>query len=270
MERPTISTYHDVVAFMQDMLRFRKQHEKHFSILRISKDLRRVSPTLVSLMLKRQRKITVDRADELCKMLGLSPHEKQYFKDWIARTNGDQASESPSAKIAHSNVSRRKTASSHILTDWINAYVKDAFQLKRIKQNPKEIYAALAGVGSQKRIDKSINFLLRAGYLKRDLEGKIVEDTPLHVVDQRIPDTKVRQFHKGVLKTALEAIDQYSSNRRYANALILPLDQRSYAELIVLIEEMAEMLQKFAEKHKEGDGLYQVIINLAPTGGFHD
>ncbi len=270
MDRPTISTYQDLVSFMTDMLAFRKTHEKHFSILRASKELRRVSPTLVSLMLKRKRSITLDRVDELAKLLSLTPHEKQYFKDWIARLKGEAYSGSEPFEAAHEMYGRRKAVSNHILSDWINVYVKDAFQLKRVKQNPKEIYAVLAGIASQKRIDKAIHFLLRAGYLRKNVDGKIVEDTPLHVVDQKVSNQKVKQFHKGALKTALQAIDQYSSSHRYANALILPLDERGYQELTQLIEDAAERLQKFAEKTKDGNGLYQVIINLSPTGGSHD
>jgi len=252
---------------MADMLAFRKHSEKRFSILKASKELRRISPTLVSLLLKGKRKITLDRSEELAKLLGLTPHEKQYFKDWIARSTGEDYSSATSAEAQTPN--RRKAASSHILSDWINIYVKDAFQLKRVKRNPKEIYAVLAGIASQKRIDKAINFLLRAGYLRKDLNGNIVEDTPLHVVDQRIPDQKVRQFHKGALKTALQAMDQHSPKHRYANALILPLDDEGYRELTQLIEETAEKLQKFAERTHNGDRLYQVLINLSPTGGFH-
>lgn len=270
MDRPIISTYDDLVTFAGDMLSYRKHHERHFSILRVTKGLRRVSPTLVTLILKRQRKLTLDRADEFAKLLALTPHERQFFRDWIARTNGDQ-DDAPGISQPSGEVGvRRKAASSHILSDWINVYVKDAFQLKRVKKDPKEIYAVLAGIASQKRIDRAIAFLLRAGYLRKTLDGHVVEETPLHVVDQKIPNAKVRQFHKGVLKNAWQALDQYGPNRRYANALIVPLDEQGYREMTQLIAELAEKLQEFAENAKDGDGLYQVVINLSPTGGFHE
>lgn len=259
-----------MALFLADMLRFRKKNEKHFSILQASKDLRRVSPTLVSLLIKGKRKITIDRAEELAKLLGLTVNEKQYFKDWIARTSGNQASILELMQNSLEQPPRRKQASNHILTDWINVYVKDAFQLKHVMDKPNEIYRTLAGIASQKRIDKAIEFLLRAGYLRRNLAGKVVEDSPLHVVDQKVSNLKVRQFHKGALKIALQAIDQYSSNHRYANALILPLHESSYKELKELIDEFTERLQKFAETAKDGTGLYQVIINLSPTGDFHE
>jgi uncharacterized protein (TIGR02147 family) len=156
------------------------------------------------------------------------------------------------------------------LADRINVYVKDAFQLKRVKENPEEIYRVLSGIASQKRIDKALAFLLRAGYLRRNQDGMIVEDVPLSSVDQRVPNQKVRQFHKGALMLAAQALDQYDPSQRYANALILPLDPEGYMELKRLIEEFAESLQKFAETARDGEGLYQVLINLSPTGGIND
>lgn len=270
MERPIISNYQDLPRFMGDMLAFRKASERHFSVLRVTRTLRRVSPALVSLMVRGERKVTTDRADEVAKLLGLSLHEKQYFKDWVARRNGEHSTQPDPGPAVRQPSGRRKAVSSHLLSDWINVYVKDAFQLKRVRKNPQEVYSILAGVASQRRIDRAIQFLLRAGYLRKDGDGKIVEDTPLHVVDPKVPNHKVRQFHKGALKTALQAIDQYPSHLRHANALILALDEQGYQELTQLMEEVAEQFQRFAERAREGDRLYQVIINLSPTGGLYE
>lgn len=271
MERPIISAYSDMRVFMKDMIAYRKKNERHFSVLRLCKQLRHVSPALISLMIQGKRRLNLDRADELAKLIGLSFHEKQYFKDWIAREADPYQQKIIATHTEQKKIpERRKKASSHILMDWVNVYVKDAFELKTIKENPKAIYAALAGVASQKRIDKSIEFLLKSGYLRRDLNGKIVVDTSLHVVDQKLPDQKVKQFHKATLKNAAQALDLYPTNQSYANALVMHLDKHSYEELTHLIQEIAERLQLFAEQPRSGEGLYQLIINLSPTGSNHE
>src|SRR4051812_15896031 len=80
MQRPEIDRYNDPRTYLRDMIRFRKATERSFSVLKACRDLRRVSPTLVSLLVKGQRQITLDRVEELSRLLGLSPNEKQYFK----------------------------------------------------------------------------------------------------------------------------------------------------------------------------------------------
>jgi hypothetical protein len=89
-------------------------------------------------------------------------------------------------------------------------------------------------------------------------------------VDQKLPNEKVRKFHKAVLKNAQEAIDTQPTDKRYANALVLSLNQETYARLIDLIAEQAESLQSFAEDIKGGNMLYQLVINVSPTGGQRD
>lgn len=269
MHRPIISEYSGLPEFLRDMLRFRKAQQRNFSVLQMTKKLRKVSPTLVSLLLKGERKLTTDRAPELAKLLGLSAQEKQYFIDWIARINGEQ----PTVEKGLANIARlpqRKNATTHLLKDWINVYVKDAFQLKMVKENSELIYGLLAGVASKSRIDSAIHFLLRHGYLKRSESGIIEIDTPLHSVDEKIPSQKIRDFHKGALGIATKAIEDIPPSKRYANAMILPLDESSYQQLVEIIAETAERLQQFAEGCPQGDALYQVIINLSPTGGVHD
>jgi uncharacterized protein (TIGR02147 family) len=266
VERPVITTYADPVRFLADMLAFRKVDDPGFSVLAISRSLRRISPTLVSLILRGQRKITLDRVDELSKLLGLMPSERQYFRDWISRAE-DPKAEQAVLKLAETPAGRRKLTSSHILNDWVNVFVKDAFDLERVRKNPDEIYALLGGIASKKRIDQSIKFLLQHGYLRRNAQGLLIPEVPLHSVDQKIPNEKVRKFHKALLHNAKEAIDQYSSEQRYANALVLSLNQETYQKLLALIAEQAESLQSFAENLREGSMLYQVTINVSPTGG---
>ena len=60
----------------------------------------------------------------------------------------------------------------------------------------------------------------------------------------------------------------YDTNERFANAMILPLNQENYTELVQIIKEFSEKLKDFSEQHQtNNEKLYQVIINLCPTGG---
>jgi uncharacterized protein (TIGR02147 family) len=162
---------------------------------------------------------------------------------------------------------KRKITSSHLLSDWINVYVKDAFQLRRVSQHPDEIYAALGGIASRKRIEQSIKFLLNHGYLRTTIEGHVVPETPLHSIDPKVPNAQIRKFHKAALTNARDAIDQHDPGQRYANAMVVTLNESTYKKITELIAEQAEELQTFAEGLSDGDQLYQLVINLSPTGG---
>jgi uncharacterized protein (TIGR02147 family) len=263
--RPVITKYTDQATFLADMIQYRKKSERSFSVLQMCKSLRHCSPALISLICKGKRSITADRVNDLSKLMGLSASEKQFFKDWIERVEqGDIYT-----PLEGPQEVRSKKVSTHLLQDWLNVYVKDAFELKSIQKMPERVFTFLGGIASKARIEKSIRFLLSNGYLKKDAQGQIVLDTPLAVTDEGLANIKIRQFHKAALKIAKDAIDQYPVEERLANALIVPIDDDEYKELCEIVEEFAEKLKKFTEKEKSGTAkkLYQVLINVSPTGG---
>ena len=269
-ERPQAQDYGHPIAYMEAMLDYRRATEDGFTVKEACRRLRRVSPSLVSLILKGRRRITVDRIDALAKLLGLTTREKYYFRDWIIPDGEQNPKKKEEAPYQHPKKKSRRV-SSHILSDWLNVYVKDAFRLIGINNSPKAIYKSLAGLATQKRIDRSLDFLIREGYLRRTMDGKIVEDTPLLISDEGIADKKIQQFHKAALRIARDAIDLYPIEERLANAMVLPLTKAGYKELLDLIGEFAVKIQNFDTEHNEpGDRLYQLLINLSPTGGSID
>lgn len=264
MNRPSISEYSEPAAFVRDMIRFRKQSESGFSVHRATESLRRVSPALVSLVMRNKRALTLDRADEFSRLLNLNSTEKIFFRNWIGGI-----SHKDSVETSTTGMQSRKTAGISILSDWINLYVKDFFQIPSVQHNPTLIEKQLLSVVSAKRVRKAIDFLLREGHLRKTLRGAIVIDTTLSVTDPGVPHRKIRQLHKGALALARLAIDLYSSQERLANTLIVPLNEKRYAELLELFDEFAERLQEFAAKSdgEDGNRLYQVLLNLSPVGG---
>jgi uncharacterized protein (TIGR02147 family) len=271
--RPSISVFQNPVEFLKAMIEFRKRTEKSFSVLEATASLRKVSPSLVSLVLKGKRKITLDRADEFSKLMQLNPREKIYFRSWIGRLSDGRGDRSaPGSGLgaeAYDNTSKnRKEVGVHLLNDWINVYVKDCFQLPKVQKNPELVYQYLASHAEPQRIKRSMEFLIKEGYLRRTLDGSIVVETNLTTANPQVPSKKIRQFHKGAFSVAKSALEMFPPQERLANTLIVPLNPQSYGELVELIQEFSEKLQEFAANNQEpGERLYQLILNLSPTGG---
>ena len=272
--RPQIQQYQEPSAYVADMLTYRRAQQPAFSVYRSCQGLRRISPALVSLVVAKKRSLTLDRVDEFARLLEMTALEKIYMKDWLARLQaqktGTPLGHGPgSVGVASGAVSRsRKDVSPHILTDWVNAYVKDCFQIPEICKNPKLIYAQLANIASQKRIDRAISFLLKEGHLRRTLDGRIEVEVNLTSSESPLPSQKIRNFHKASLQLAKNAIEQVPPTERFANSLVIPLDENGYQEILQLIKEFSEKLQEYASEQKNpGPRLYQILVNASPTGG---
>ena len=257
-----------VVKYLSDMLSFRKSTEAGFSILQATQSLRKISPSLVSLVLKNKRSLTLDRADEFAKLMGLDASEKIYFKQWLNRLDQPLTALKNKSVSENENTTRKKQISVGILKDWINVYVKDFFQLPAIQKNPRLLYDQLISIAQPARIEKAIKFLHHEGYLRRTPKGQTVLETHLAVADPQMPSLQIRRFHKAALEIAKVALDLYPISDRLANTMTIALDEQAYAELLELSKEYAEKLQEFASQPPvRANRLYQVILNISPIGG---
>ena len=125
----------------------------------------------------------------------------------------------------------------------------------------------MAFLADEKSIRKSIHFLLREGYLRKTLDNKIVLDQPLSVKEPKEAHLLVRRFHKKALKLATVGLDLVPTDKRIANTFIVPLDQATYFELQDMIRNFADQLKTFCETRAlDGENLYQLTVNLTPTG----
>ncbi len=262
IERPVMANFDHPVDFLKAMVTYLRRTDSEFTIVKATQNLRKVSPALVTLVLQKKRQLTIDRIDEFAKLFKLSVTEKTYLRLWIEKRQSHEAgiNEKPNTQ------KNRKEVSPHILKDWINVYVKDCFQIPAVQEDPQLVFRQLANLAQPNRIQKAINFLLKEGHLRKTLDGKIVTETPLTVTDPQVTTEKIRKFHAGALSVAKSALESHPASERYANTFIMPVDEVHYQELIQHIQEFAEKMKDFASQTK-GHRLYQLIINVSPTGG---
>ncbi len=296
LERPRLTDENSPVSYFRRMLEFRRQTEPDFSIKKSVSGLRRVSPALVSLILKGERRVTVDRVEELARLMKLTAAEKFAFRNWIAAQEEQDKQEllsrtaaaaevnetdralpgSPAPRLPNSPKTRAikaeihplaKKASLNLLNDWLNIYIKDLLSIRRYQKSPKLLQVTLKELASPKRIERAINFLHREGYILRRPDGTWAPDSPLAVAEPSDPQTKVRKLHKAALSIASRSLELFGPSERYANMLTVALSPSGHEELRRLLADFAEQLKDFATKQQsDGERLYQVVLNLSPIG----
>lgn len=139
LNRPSIAEFNSPAEFLRAMLEYRKQQDPRFSVLQETKKLRKVSPALVSLVLKGQRQLTWDRVDEFAILLKLNSTERSFLKSWLELPQSEN-------RFLHKPPAQknRKTASIHLLQDWLNVYVKDCFENELVQQKPDLVFQLLS------------------------------------------------------------------------------------------------------------------------------
>lgn len=266
--RPVIFDYRSIPEFITAMLDWRKSVEPGFSVRKAIASRSGCSPSLVTQVTRGNRRLTRDRVEMFAGLMKLNRQEALYLDQWVATERAPTRLE-PSQ--ADSKRKRRTGPQNHLLSDWLNIYVKDACGLEGFEPDPAKVHRLLGGIAPLKRIEKSLGFLVREGFLRRTLSGKLVVNDALTTTSEDVPNAKIRQFHKKALEIAARSIDLHPVERRRANAVVLPLNDTSLPELNEILKDFYEQLMTFAERHAgESHRLYQVLINFAPVGGVHD
>jgi len=261
---PLVFDYRSMPVFIKDRIEWLKRRDPGFSIRKETRGLHRCSATLVSHVIRGKRKLTLDRADDFSQLLRLSPREKSYFRQLIAvEEEKGPAPEAPAKRSA-----KRSEAQNHLLSSWLHVYVKDACRLKHFRPDASSIYRMLGGIATKRQIERSLAFLLREGYLRRTLDGRLVEREVVMATTDEQYDRRKQVFHRRALEIAKRGIATYPWDRRRESAVVLALNRTSVEELKELLKDFYERLLVFAEEHDGDDeALYQVLINLSPIGG---
>lgn len=267
--RPVIFEHASIQAFVAAMLAWHKTATPGFSLRRESARTG-LSHTQVSRLGTGKRRLTRDLVEPLARLLALNGEERAALDRWVKldreRGTGATVRDLPQPRL------RRRGAQNHLLKDWLNVYVRDAAKLASFRPDPEYLFRLLGGIASPQRIARSLRFLLHEGFLRRGLDGKVVQNEVLVTSSDGLSSAKIRAFHQQALAIARRNIGTLPLEKRQEAALVMHLNADSVAELRQLLKEFYERLLQFADERPDDDGgLYQVLLNLTPiTAGTGD
>jgi uncharacterized protein (TIGR02147 family) len=270
--RPNLFDYQSVPEFIADMLAWQRKTDPMFSVSGRAPRVGGCSKALVTRVANGSRRLTRDRVAGSSQLLGLTHQEQQYLDRWVS------AAGAPPRRTASKRGERREPRAekphrprNHLLSDWLNPYVKDCLTLRGFRPEPQVIHRLLGGMASPRRIARSLEFLFREGFFRRKPDGDVVLDEQIEYTTDDVPDARIRQFHKRSLEIARRGIDAYSADQRRADAYVLALNDENLAKLKTLLAQCMDEIVRFRQDHVTDDQrLYQVVMHLTPLGGSSD
>lgn len=272
--RPTIFEYESVPRFVNDMLEWRRTSEPEFSIRASLEHVTNCSPTLVSQVAKGARSLTRDRVEVFGSILRLNQQEIKYLDQWIAATRQNhqstQAAATPKKKLSLSSASKRpsRRPQNSIISNWLNVYVKEACKLKHFSPDPRVIQKLLGGIASVEQIQKSLDFLIREGFLRRTLDNSVVQNNSFSVTSDQIPNHKIRAFHRRALDLVKQNFETQPIEKRQDHTYILAVNEKNLPKIRKILLECVEGVEQFEQDHpNEDEQLFQISIHLTPASG---
>jgi uncharacterized protein (TIGR02147 family) len=263
--RPDVFSYQDTSAFVRDMLLWKKQAEPTFSVRREVQDLRRCSPALVTLVASGQRNLSPDRVAEFSKLLGLSSAESRMLFVLSGGKEGHKPEPTLPILRQKQNV-KRSGVRSGLFQPWFHLHLWEASRLPCFRADALSLFQLLRGIATPTALGKSVRYLLREGFLRRTLDGRIVPDCPTLETTDEIPSEHIRKLHVRSLQLAARLTGELPVKEREAGMVLMSLNEEGFQKLKSLIKNFNESLTQFSEENaSQGNCLYQVVVNAVPV-----
>lgn len=260
-ERPVVYDYRSPSDFLADLMKYYKSRGS-FSLRQRTAKVGLCSQALVSQVLKGKRQLNRDNLSGISAVFKLTQLEQTYLDKKLS-------AHIHKLDFAEEDTKERQVRApkNHLLSDWLNPYVKDLVNLKGFRLDPDTLFFMLQGIAPAQRIKKSVEFLMREGFWKKTLSGQVVQEEAAVTTTNGLPNEKIRTFHKRALELALHGLKAFPVSKRKASTVLIAVDEDHMDELKGLMDSFQQQLLEFIERHPNGrDALVQITTHLTPIG----
>lgn len=230
--------------FLKEELENRCRKNQSYSLRAYARDLG-LTPGRLSDVLNNKSGLSVTRASEIAKILGLNSHEMELFTTLVEATDGRSRKSRQQARLKMTGLKRQNTKylqlnldQFKIISDWSHLTIIDLINTKGFQNDPQWIARRL-GV-SKLEAELSLGRLIRLGLVKNE-NGRLSTIDEVVSTPTDIPSETIKNFHRQILKKAETALDFQKVQERDFSCITIPIPKS-------LISESKEKIKAFRRK----------------------
>jgi uncharacterized protein (TIGR02147 family) len=154
------------------------------------------------------------------------------------------------------------------LKDWYHCVIREMVDFPDFKEDSDYIKKKLFYAIKPDAIKKSLDFLIEAGFLVRDENGKLTKkDKTLatgDIRDKELIGTIARNHHLSMIELAQKAVSNLTKEERSVSNTTLGVSAAAYAEVLKRIEQLRLEVLEIAAADRTADQVFQLNVNLFP------
>jgi uncharacterized protein (TIGR02147 family) len=252
-QAPDVFRYNDPVAWLRDVVAY-KTEDGRLSFRALSKHLGFGAPNYLQLLLKQERRFTVDAARRIGKGFKLDRYRTKYL-ECMARLalkpdlrRQEVLLEEMKKLIEASGRASYKDPGIH--SKWLHAIVFELVNISNYELTVANVARSLRGIATKAEIEESIDFLIKRGFVEETASPGIFRQRSIEFV----PINDVRQIdlqrnHMRYLELAKHKINEELEKREFQGLTIAVPTRR--------IPEAKKMLRDFFAEFRKEFGNYK-------------
>lgn len=263
-----IYEFSDPIEFVNRQFSLKKEVNPRFSLRSYAKLLGYANPSLLSSVLKGERKLNPEMAEKIAAQLRLSAKERKYFQLLILIRYAKNESEKqmytdlleatkPDEVVSQFSVS---IDSFRFIDDWYHVAILEMVELKNFKKDYEWMAKKLGRGLTAELVEAAVKRLIRLG-LVDDTKKSFKRKEGSFVVDKNIPNDAIKKHHDQFIQFARQAIYEQPINDRDIRSSTFTLKRKNYKKAQDILKKAHAELIELSCKD-DGEELFQVCTQL--------
>ncbi len=263
-----IYEFSDPIEFVNRQFSLKKEVNPRFSLRSYAKLLGYANPSLLSSVLKGERKLNPEMAEKIAAQLRLSAKERKYFQLLILIRYAKNESEKqmytdlleatkPDEVVSQFSVS---IDSFRFIDDWYHVAILEMVELKNFKKDYEWMAKKLGRGLTAELVEAAVKRLIRLG-LVEDTKKSFKRKEGSFVVDKNIPNDAIKKHHDQFIQFARQAIYEQPINDRDIRSSTFTLKRKNYKKAQDILKKAHAELIELSCKD-DGEELFQVCTQL--------
>lgn len=263
-----IEHYDNYRTFLRDYIDEQKLRFPHFSNRYFCRKSGISSPSLCAEVISGKRNLTGRTIAALCKGMALTQRDADYFR-CLVHYNQSKSIDEQSLYLVELKKYRKKISTGIIPADsfdyfehWCNPALRELACIADWHDDYDLLGRMLHPPVSGATARKSIDMLIRTGFLKKHEDGTYTQSSPAITTGNNV--VGVRSLNRQLGELGIASIEGLPVDERYISSMTVGISKKTYQALLQEIESFKDRLRNIVDEDDQSDSVYNVNIHLFP------
>lgn len=231
-----------------------------------------IDPSLLGKILQGERHLATSRIQPVCDLVGLVGDRVEYFRHLVLHAKSKTAREAQACFERMQELRRiapvpLDDAQESYWDKWLHVALRSFLVCGDFGDEWDLLGGLLHPAQSAATVKNAMITLERLGMIAKDADGFWRPVEPF-VRDKQGSQTRaLRNFHRQSLLLALDALENLEPGMRNISSVAVTVDDKEYAELVRMIEDLRSKALTRASKVAKPDRVVQLNLQIVPLAG---
>jgi len=267
---PRIEFYDDFKAYLRDYYSEEKRRFPYFSHRYFCRKAGLKSPSHFLEIIEGRRKLTSKMLDAFIKGMSLTESDASYFTALVNFSQSKNSTEKQQFLLQMRGL-KRKVKQALVSTNhyayyekWYNVVVRELACLIDWHDDYEILAKSVVPRIKKSEARESIQFLLDAGFLAKNPDGRYVQQEPAITSGSEVCSLAIRSYNRFMAERAQKAIEEFPTSERDIQSVTIGISRDGYRLIKQEMQEFINRVIRIVDDDKNAKQVYNVNIHLFP------